>query len=479
MKKLPEDTIAQIIQEYTAGTAPKVIGEKFGIRSNSVTRLLRKRGIIRDQLKRVDKKTARGIVHQYLSGKSSPEIAAELGISSSTICRILQRNKLQGLAAPKELSEKSGKISKKLIKGSDFNNYGTTYFLRWNDLPLTTENLAKMTAEEKALAAPVARDFFREHGFPHPILSPDELIRAFSHFRETDVNSVFIAEKNAIRIDNQAGSSLIKHFSPHFFEVKSGKRKSRPSMLEVFNNDELLLKVIQNRMLQNYHINGNMLRQGLATSKVAYKASIFNAVVAKFIYSRFTKENDIIFDYSMGFGQRQLAALSLPHKVKYVGVDVWDKSVASNQALFDFLSANIPNFNKEAELSRIGSEYFCPEELHGKVALAFSSPPYWNLERYSEDPGQACNESYVDFINGYWKETVANIEKMLSPEGLFIININSNVDGFSIGEDMCAIIREQGFQLQETFQIQLTKNLKFANKLGVHKYEPIYVFRRG
>lgn len=74
--------------------------------------------------------------------------------------------------------------------------------------------------------------------------------------------------------------------------------------------------------------------------------------------------------------------------------------------------------------------------------------------------------------------TVANIDQMLASDGTFILNINGEVDGFSIGEDMSNVIREKGFSLSETFLIRLTHNLKFANKQGIHKYEPIYVFKR-
>ena len=51
------------------------------------------------------------------------------------------------------------------------------------------------------------------------------------------------------------------------------------------------------------------------------------------------------------------------------------------------------------------------------------------------------------------------------------------VDGFNIGEDMCNVIKEQGFKLIDTYKIKLSKNLEFTKNKD-HKYEPIYVFKK-
>jgi SAM-dependent methyltransferase len=319
--------------------------------------------------------------------------------------------------------------------------------------------------------------FYRQHGFPYPILEDVELIRQFAALKNTNVDT--IEKDHILRTDNQSGSRITRHFSPHFFEVKSGIDTSWPSLLEAFESDKLLLHTIKNRLGYNYGMTGNMLRQGLANSKIAFKASTFNTVVAKYIYSKYTKENSIIYDYSMGFGQRLTAALSLPYHIKYVGVDVWDKSYESNQKIFAFLNKNVPFLNKEAELYCIGSENYCANEMIGKVNVAFSSPPYYILEHYTDDETQAyASGNYLKFLD-WWRATTNNVDRLLAKDGVFIINVNNIVDGFNIGEDMCGIIKEKGYVLEETYRIRLTRNLQFANKTGTHKYEPIYVFRRG
>jgi hypothetical protein len=694
MKKLTKDKIAEIIELYQGGMTPKDIGAKFGIYNNSVTRILRKKGIERDQQIRVCPEDVQYCIEQYKAGKSSPLIASELDINDSTVCRILKRNDVSireaelthrlypidfdyfkeinteekayflgflyadgtifdgggansryeirlmlhtqdrdilerfsraiylgkdkteenefiddngvfrsyprvkiyskrmmnhligwgctprksfSIRMPTFLSDdllhhfirgyfdgdgcicitnpdhprvdfssncifigeliailtKNGmrcnkpgvnsenplsgnvqmssidsvlkcyhylyddatifmqrkynsfqeliaytneKRKKKLLKSNDPSLYATTYIPSFNGKQLTTENVKQLTKEDKDRVVEFLVGFYQDVGFPYSIKSDSELFHEFTILKNTDANS--IENNHILRTDNQNGNYIFKHFSPHFFEVKSGSDPNRASMLEVFEDPELFGKVLKNRLDGEFHINGNMIRQGLANSKLSFKASIFNTVIAKFIYSKFAKENDIIYDYSMGFGQRLTAAMSLPYHLKYVGVDVLEKSVVSNQNIFNFLDQNVPGLNKEAELHCLGSEEFCDPNLIGKVNVAFSSPPYFMLELYEQDDAKQAyrNNDYLYFIN-WWKKTVANIDQLLTSDGLFIINICKEVDIFAIEQDMCNVIREKGFELQETYQMQITRNLQFGNRQE-HKMEPIHIFKR-
>lgn len=357
----------------------------------------------------------------------------------------------------------------------DPNNYGTNYIPKYNETALTSENLKLIN--DKTPIINYLFDFYRDNGYPYPIINNDSLIKDFSTLRATNVNS--IVNDKILKLYNCAGLSIFKHFSPHFQEVKSGLTYDRPSMLEAFNNDDLLLKTIKNRVDGNFNMTGNMLRQGLVNSYSAFKGSSFFPIVAKFIYDKFTKENSIIYDYSMGFGQRLIGALSLPHKLTYIGVDPCEKSVESNQNIFNFFNKNIPLLNKEAEFVCCGSEEYCDAKYIGKIDLAFSSPPYYNQEVYEENDKQAYfNKDYNYFINNWWKSTVKNIYDLLKSDGVFILNVKDNMDGFLLAQDMINIANLAGFLHIDTYQLQLSKNLVFKNNSGSHKYESIYVFKK-
>jgi len=362
----------------------------------------------------------------------------------------------------------------KKMQQNSISNYNTTFIPTYNDILLTKENIEKFSDAEKELIASELVDFYRKHGFPYPTLTNDELIRNFNNLKNTDPYK--IENNNIFNIANNVGSNIIKHFAPHFFEI-TDKRNS-PSMIKAFNDDTLLYKTIKNRLSQNYTMSSNMLRRGLENSNSAFKGSSFNVLVAKYIYSKYTTEGSLVYDYSMGYGQRLLAALSLNHNIKYIATDPFQKTYNSNVNLFNFYKANVPGFNKHVDLNNLGSEDFYKQEYENKVDLAFSSPPYFNLEKYCEENTQAYSSTYQYFLHTYWAQTVKNIDKMLKSNGLFFLNIKEKVDGFNLAEDMLAFFKLKNYTVEKVYNIQLTKNLKFNNKNGVHKYEPIFVLKK-
>src|ERR1700683_3898825 len=92
MKKLSDDMIQAIISDYVAGSGPKVLAKKYGIRDGSVVRILRKNNVERNHLKRVDQATQQLIIGRYTAGEASTAIAFDLQLDGGTVCRILKRN---------------------------------------------------------------------------------------------------------------------------------------------------------------------------------------------------------------------------------------------------------------------------------------------------------------------------------------------------------------------------------------------------
>lgn len=474
--KVLEDDIKEIIRLYKEGVKPKEIGIRFDMRSSSVIRIIRKQGIKRTNLIRVNKDGRDAIVRRYLAGESSELIAKDMVLNGSTVCRILKRAGIVINSTTRVVKCKFDVIGPTLpISKNAIPTYGTTYVVKYNDIPLTTPNQKLLTPEQKEEAAKIAFDFYRAGGFPYTILTDDEIIKDFTALKNTDVNSI-LKEDNVLTIYNMNGIKVFKHFAPHFFEQTSSVTK-KLSMFDTFNDDKLFLAVIKNRLDQNYKICGNMIKQGLATSKIAFKGSIFNPAIAKFIYNKFTKEGDIIYDYSMGYGQRLLAALSLPHTVKYIGADPFGLSYDSNRNIFNHLNEKL-RLNKSVDLNKIGSENFCDEKYKGKVNLAFSSPPYFNHEVYEKSDLQAGSKNYNDFVNVWWNKTVSNIDYMLTDDGYLILNMKDKIGNFNILEDMTAVICRHGFKMVDTYKMQLSRNTTFMGRKGIAKLEPIIVFQK-
>lgn len=245
-----------------------------------------------------------------IKGFSKPKIILDYLYKDATIFMERKYEKYQEYL--KILDNREIKNNDKI---SSIDNYGTTYCTNYNNNILNPEYLKTLSKEEKNNIAPHLLNFYREHGFPYPLLSQDALFKDFSLLRNKDMST--LAKDNVLPLSETVGISFFKYFAPQFWEVNCGFRNKK-NMLNTFLDDKLLLKVINNRLEGNYNMTGNMLRQGLPNSKVAYKASIFNPGIAKFLYQTYCKEGDVIYDYSMGFGQRLVAAMSLKEKIKYI-----------------------------------------------------------------------------------------------------------------------------------------------------------------
>ncbi len=356
----------------------------------------------------------------------------------------------------------------------DIRNYSNDYVPEINGIKLTKENVLKLNDEEKIQIEKGLFEFYRDQGFPYFHRSEDQLFTAFKSLTKVNAGEL-IRNDGTILTDNRSGIELAKFYSPHLTEVRSGREFARPTMIEAFDNDFILQRVIK-EMLEKpeFHINGNKLRNLLGEQKNAYRTSSFFPSIAKLMYDKFSKEGDIIYDYSAGFGQRLTGAMALSHKITYVGVDPSERSIKANQGIYDFLKRSVPGFNQSIDLHCIGSEHFAPEKYLGKVNFAFSSTPYYDLEIYDNSTTQACyNRSYVSFVNEWWKSVVNNIDRLLTSDGILALNVAERIHNrYDFAEDMKAIVLSNGFELVETYRIRFSRNEDNA------KYEPIFVFRK-
>jgi cell division protein YceG involved in septum cleavage len=101
--------------------------------------------------------------------------------------------------------------------------------------------------------------------------------------------------------------------------------------------------------------------------------------IAKHVWNH-APNNGIVYDYSMGFGQRMIGALATKKGLTYVATDPWKTVVEQNNNIASFLK-----MNDKVKLFCEGAENFCPDEYKGKIDLIFSSPPYFDKEIYDNE----------------------------------------------------------------------------------------------
>jgi DNA modification methylase len=129
--------------------------------------------------------------------------------------------------------------------------------------------------------------------------------------------------------------------------------------------------------------------------------------------------------------------------------------------------------NKEVELHKLGSEVFQPEDE--SVDLCFTSPPYFDTEKYSDEKTQ----SYIKYptesrwITGFLKNTIENCYCSLKVGGKMMLNIANTKKYKTIEEETIRISCEMGFKHTDTLYLILSSVSGNGEKL-----EPIFVFEK-
>ena len=171
---------------------------------------------------------------------------------------------------------------------------------------------------------------------------------------------------------------------------------------------------------------------------------------------------------SCGWGGRLLGALSSNRIKKYIGTEPASKTfdgLKQIQKEFSYMDTKV-------ELHKLGSEVFRPKE---KVDLCFTSPPYFDTEKYSDENTQ----SYVKYpeeqkwIDGFLFLTLENCYESLKKNGYLLLNIANTSSGKNI--ENAALDISKGFGLIHEKTLQLT----LSSVMGAgYKYEPIFVFKK-
>ena len=121
-----------------------------------------------------------------------------------------------------------------------------------------------------------------------------------------------------------------------------------------------------------------------------YIASQFRPSSAKCLYRLFDAKN--VLDPSSGWGDRLASFLATPQTENYLGFDPnislhekYDEQVR----LYGKALEPLYGIKKRVKIHKSGSEVFDYKNEKGKYDLVFTSPPYFDTEKYSEDEGQS------------------------------------------------------------------------------------------
>jgi hypothetical protein len=333
-----------------------------------------------------------------------------------------------------------------------------------NGNKLTKKYIQSLSYEERENLVEPVYELFRRHGLSYPD-DDNKIKKSYNRLCafEPDIS------KTAIFNNSSLATDVCKHFCNSFY---NSTERGKKTIIDVFNNDDLLKRVIRNRFgMDWYYVDGKgpgvneafnfspkMLIQGMRSMRMVPAISMFKPSIAKFVCMKYSEPGDVVGDYSAGFGGRLLGAVSSGRR--YIGTD--PLTAPELQEMIDFF--NVSDF---AKVIHSGSEEYEGEE--NSVDLYWSSPPYYDQEIYSEDASQAYNNGEDYFYNYYWENTLNNVKKMLKPKKWFGLNVKN----YPVMLDM-AISVFGDYEEKVTLQ---TVRSHLNKSAGTYKEEYLYMFR--
>jgi hypothetical protein len=268
--------------------------------------------------------------------------------------------------------------------------------------------------------------YWRERGFPYPIMTPSEMQGEFSNLAKVDKRDLI---KFGVVQHSTVGLRLANAFHPQMWRVKTHGR----SPVERFEDDESLERALfkaaqfwPDRRCWNAQCIRSVFRT-LQRSRV----SNFRPTVARALIQQYSDDNDVVLDFSAGYGGRLLGSLTL--RRHYVGIDAAAEQVKGCRQMLSVLA---PYAEGSGEVQLGCSEEVLDNWQSRSAHLIISSPPYFRTERYSPDARQSYVRypTYREWQHGFLYRLLEQSQRILKRFGRLVLNV-ANVSGYPIADD--------------------------------------------
>ena len=290
-------------------------------------------------------------------------------------------------------------------------------------------------------------------------------------------------ENGVIGVGNTSGQSFCR-FWFHNMQDARVVDNANVSLYSRFHNDRKLRRAI--RLCYKYRNEGDKtvipqnLRRALelVNGGTIQNFKPMNArAVWEYVCPNFMGR---VLDFSSGFGGRMLGAMTSNMRYHYTGIDPNTKTFDGLEALGSLINEVV---GTNYEMYNTVSEEFNPEA--GAYDAAFSSPPYFNLEIYTDEDTQ-CMNRYTNmdaWFEHYVEPTLRMLHKGLCDDGIYAVNIADYKiakEEFKILDRWIELSKKMGFEYQETVQMMLNTRPGVGNgKMDrVQKFEGVYIFKR-
>lgn len=288
-----------------------------------------------------------------------------------------------------------------------------------NLFSLRGRDWAKLPSHQREDLVQKAFQYWRRRGFPYFQLSERQITSEFRHLRAMEPSSAF--REGGLQ-GSVVGLRLANLFQPQMWAVRVSRYRSPR---DVFDDDVLLrtaLKRAWSIWPDRFGVNASCLRRILRTFPGTASVSNFRPTLVRAVAERFSPAGGMVVDFAAGYGGRLVGCLSLDRE--YVGIEPCDDQVKGLRRTIAALAEHKAS-GASATILHGCAEDVLPELPTASADLVFSSPPFYDWERYSEQPTQSYVRypSYQAWLRCFLSTAVKESGRILRPGGRLVLNV--------------------------------------------------------
>lgn len=304
------------------------------------------------------------------------------------------------------------------------------------------------------------------------MLSRKEVRRELEWLKAYDYENVFAGDEI---LSSSLGLRLANNFHPQMWHVRCTRYRSP---FETFSDDQKLARAIHRALNiwgDRCGANGSCLRRMLKSFSNTVGVSNFRPTVAAGIIQRYTPPHGRILDFSAGYGGRLLGAHTTGRS--YYGIDPSPSQVRGLRRMAAACRREAAPAPPLA-IHRAAAETALPLLRARSFDLVFSSPPYFDREKYGSEREQSCvrYSTLEEWREGFMRTVIEQSARLLVADGYLVLNVAERPDSIA---QMALEIARPLFVLKKTWRMRLAnlpyKRLTYAD---VYKWEPVLVFKK-
>jgi len=333
----------------------------------------------------------------------------------------------------------------------------------WNSLScanVTPDIFNALSKEDKNRVIDTYVTFYIQRGFPYPRYNLGDIKRELILLSKTD-----IVLRDKIIVSNDTGVKICNNYFPHRFD---GLRYDSNPM--TIWKDEVKLRdfFVDRFRYSKGPVTDSVIRAGLQLKGVPAN---FSPSVAKYIYQSFLPSGGITVDFSAGYGARLLGFMASGTSGIYNGFEPYTKSYNGLNKMAGECSSTA---NIDRNRVNLINKPFEECELNFSSDLIFSSPPYYDLEIYTNEDTQSIKRypDYSVWLDKFWGEVVRKCYSSLRENGYFIYSIGNYRD-YDLIKDTLDILKNVGLRHCNTLKISYHNACKNRDKL-----ESLFIFKK-